>query len=121
MEGGILAQWLWALFGVLIYNYLSFTIVKDEADDVSKNFKFKPYALKRWDNWVWSLLCVPIIVVYGDDLWYYAMAYFEKDWEFRSVVYLTAGVVAEGLYYLLRKALKIIRALKGNGNKANLG
>ena len=105
--------WLWAVFGVILYNYLSFNLHKDELDDSGKQFSFKTYRKGRWDNWVWSILCVPVIVVYGDQLWYYTMAYFEKDWKFYDVIYLGAGVLAEGLYYILKKFKLVINALRG--------
>lgn len=118
VESGQLIQeskpWLWAIFGVILYNYLSFNLHKDELDDTGKSFSFKTYRKSRWDNWVWSLLCVPVIVVYGDQLWYYTMAYFEKDWEFYAVIYLGAGVLAEFLYYVLKKGKLVINALRGN-------
>lgn len=105
--------WAWALFGVVLYNYLVFNLAKDELDDSRKKFVFKRYAKAKWDNWVWSILLVPVIVIYGDQLWYYAMAYFEKDWEFYDVLYLGAGVLAEGLYYVLKKGQVVIKALRG--------
>ena len=97
--------WLWALFGVILYNYLVFNLAKDELDDSKQTFSFRRYAKAKWDNWVWSILLVPVIVIYGDQLWYYVMAYFEKDWQFYDVLYLLAGVLAEGLYYILKKRL----------------
>ena len=107
----ILQQSLWALFGVILYNWLSFTIEKDKFDKEDEPFNFGNYAGKRWDNWIWSLLCVPLIVFKGEQLWYYAMAYFEKDWQFLDVLYLSAGVVAEGLYWLLKKMFSLIAAI----------
>ena len=110
----IIQQSAWALFGVFLYNWLAFTIEKDKFDKDNKPFEFRDYSSKRWDNWIWSLLCVPLIVVYGEQLWYYVMEYFEKDWKFLDVLYLTAGVVAEGLYWLLKKMLSLISHI-GNG------
>ena len=107
----IVQQSIWALFGVLLYNWLSFTIEKDKFDSKSETFNFRDYASKRWDNWIWSLLCVPLIVAKGDQLWYYVMAYYEKDWQFLDILYLSAGVVAEGFYWLLKKMFSLIAAI----------
>lgn len=109
----MMEQWLWAFFGVILYNFLSFVIEKDKSDDEYKRFSLKAYTKQRWDNWILSLLCVPVVVVYGDQLWYYVMQYFEKDWEFLSVLYLLTGAVAELFYFLLKKGVAIIKAVKG--------
>ena len=111
IDDHIIQQSLWALFGVLLYNWLAFTIEKDKFDHKNEPFNFKDYAAKAWDNWIWSLLCVPLIVLKGDQLWYYVMSYYGKDWEFLDVLYLSAGVVAEGLYWLLKKMLSLIAAI----------
>lgn len=119
-QGDILTEgkpWAWALFGVVLYNYLVFNLAKDELDDSRKKFSFRRYVKTKWDNWVWSILLVPVIVVYGDQLWYYTMSYLEKDWKFYDVLYLGAGVLAEGTYYILKKFKLVISALRGN--KAN--
>lgn len=116
-ESGIVdSPWLWAVFGVLMYNYLVFNLAKDELDEAGKSMKLKDYAKNHWDNWIWSLFCVPVVVIFGDQLFYYLMEYFEKDWQFHSVIYLSAGALAEGLYYLLKKVAVIKRALS-NKNK----
>ena len=107
------SPWFWAIFGVVMYNYLVFTLTKDELDDSNKKLSFKTYFNGKWDNWIWALFCVPVIVIYGDQLWYYIMAYYEKDWKFYDVVYLTAGVLAEGLYYLLKKVRVLRKKLSG--------
>lgn len=108
------SPWLWAIFGVVMYNYLVFTLTKDELDDSNKKINFKAYFKEKWDNWVWALFCVPVIVIYGDQLWYYVMAYYEKDWQFYNVIYLGAGVLAEGLYYLLKKFRLLKKRLNGD-------
>lgn len=112
MQIDIFNNWTWALYGVIAYNWLSLSFTKDGYDNTRKKFIFKSYARKRWDNWVWSLMCVPIIVVYGDQLFYYLMEYFKRDWEFLEVIYLLAGALAEFLYYLLKKTKSIINAIK---------
>ena len=109
----LIQQIVWAVFGVILYNFLSFTIAKDKADAKLERFNFGNYAGLRWDNWVWSLLCVPLVVFYGDQLWYYLMEYYEKDWKFLDVLYLSAGFVAEGLYFLLKKLLNLISHIGG--------
>ena len=112
MQIEIFNNWTWALYGIVAYNWLAFSFTKDGFDNTRKKFSFNVYIKNRWDNWVWSLLCVPIIVVYGDQLFYYLMEYFEKDWEFLDVVYLFAGALAELLYLIFKKMKNISKAIK---------
>ena len=58
--------WTWAIYGVILYNYLIFSFTKDGYDDTRKKFLIKRYALKRWDNWIWSILFIPIFTKPGN-------------------------------------------------------
>jgi len=106
-------DWLWALFGVVVYNYLLFVFAKDETDGTRKKFNWQSYKAERWDNWIFSFLMVPIIVIYGEQLWYYVMEWQEKEWKFFDVIFLGSGLLAEGLYFGLKKIKLMINALKG--------
>ncbi len=104
--------WFWAIFGVLLYNYLVFNIAKDEVDNTSKSFSYKRYVKTHWDNWIWSFILVPVIVIFGHQLFYYLMQWQGWDWQFYDVFYLSAGVLAEGLYYVLKKFSIVVKALR---------
>lgn len=105
-------HWTWAIYGVIVFNWLAYMFTKDGYDDTRKKFRPKAYALRRWDNWVWSFLFIPIVVVYAKEIFYYFMQAYEKDWTFYDVVYLGAGALSEFVYYLFKKLRSITQALK---------
>lgn len=53
------------LMGWLAWNVLLFVIEKDGYDDQEKEFPFKAYVKKRWDNWLASLVLVPVLLWLG--------------------------------------------------------
>lgn len=89
-------QWFWAIFGVFVYEIAFFVMATDEFDGSSKNLSYKEYTNDNWPNWLFAFICVPITVFYGQQVWYYVMANFEKDWAFQDVLFLTSGALAAG-------------------------
>ncbi len=104
--------WVWAVYGVLMYNFLAYMFTKDGYDESRKKFRFPAYAKKRWENWFWSFLFVPVVVILGTEIFYYFMQAYEKDWEFNNAIYLLAGPLSEFVYYLFKKTRRIIQALR---------
>ena len=105
-------HWFWAVYGVLMYNFLAYMYTKDGYDNTRKKFRFPIYFKKRWDNWAWSFLFVPLVVIFGTEIFYYFMQAYEKDWEFNKAIYLLAGPLSELVYFLFRKVSRINKALK---------
>lgn len=54
-----------ALFGWLAFNVILFRVEKDKSDDANVDFPIKAYVLKYWDNWLASLVCVPVLLYVG--------------------------------------------------------
>ena len=58
----------------------------------------KKYLSKNWDNWLLSLILVPIIATKAEGIWAGAMDIFTKTWTFYDVYYLGVGALVEALY-----------------------
>ena len=56
---------LLALLGFLAWVIGAFTIEKDSYDDLEKDFPYRTYIKKNWDNWVWNLIIAFILIVVG--------------------------------------------------------
>jgi len=54
-----------ALFGWLAFNVIMFSMEKDGADQLNVEFSPLQYFYKKWDNWLASLICVPIVLYLG--------------------------------------------------------
>lgn len=53
---------LLAFFGWLAWNGIMFSVHKDEDE---KNFNLKSYALEHYDNWLASLVVIPVLLIVG--------------------------------------------------------
>jgi hypothetical protein len=110
-------QWVWAVLGVVIYEAAFFVMATDELDGTKKRFNYKKYKDDNWPNWFFALLCVPITVVFGEQIWYYLMNHLGKDWVFMDVLFLLSGPLADGIFWGLKKIKIIVNSVKSNSSK----
>lgn len=54
-----------SFFSWFAYNVIMFRIKKDEFDDKDLEFKLSSYVSHTWDNWLSSLVMVPILLWLG--------------------------------------------------------
>jgi hypothetical protein len=54
-----------SLFAWLAFNVILFRMEKDIADDKNEAFNLGLYLQKTWDNWLASLVCVPVLLYIG--------------------------------------------------------
>ena len=87
-----------AAYGFLIYTVLMFVIKKDEYDNEDKDFSIKKYFKQNWDNWLLSLILVPIIATKAEDIWLASMEVVGRSWRFFIFYYLGVGALVELLY-----------------------
>lgn len=91
-----------ALFGWLAFNVILFRIEKDKSDDTEINFSIKHYANKTWDNWLASLVCVPIVLYIGYSKLSIGMIDAENP-QWNDLYYLGAGFLPELIIVLWKK------------------
>jgi len=91
-----------AFYGFLIYSVIMFVTEKDEFDAEDKKFSIKKYLSHNWDNWLLSLILVPVIATKAQDIWAGAMEIGGFEWNFYQVYYLGVGAVVEALYTLIK-------------------
>ena len=65
METIITHPFFATFFGWLAFNILLFSIDKDTFDDQKRVFPIKEYIGYTWDNWLRSLLMIPVILFVG--------------------------------------------------------
>jgi len=83
-----------AFFGWLAFNVILFRIEKDKADDLDQAYDLKKYFSKSWDNWLASLVCVPIVLYLGYNQIGIGVIDAEKP-EWKDLYYLGAGFLPE--------------------------
>lgn len=89
--------------GWLAWNVLVFRLEKDKYDDEGKEFPLSTYIAKTYDNWLSSLLFVPIILFMGyRQLGFNAFGTIEEiGWN--DLFYVCAGFISEAVYYMIKK------------------
>ena len=83
-----------AFFGWLAFTLILLRVEKDKADDVDKSFSIISYASKYWDNWLASLVCVPIVLYLGYNQIGIGMIDAENP-QWKDLYYLGAGFLPE--------------------------
>lgn len=94
-----------SLLGWLVWNIGLFSYEKDKHDDAEKEFDVVAYYKKYWDNWLLSLVCVPILVIIGmrglgldpiplDDF---------KHLQWNDLYYFGSGALAEAVKVIIKK------------------
>ena len=91
-----------AAYGFLIYTVVLFVMEKDDYDDANEHFSIKKYFNRNWDNWLLSLILVPIIATKAGELWLGAMDIAGKSWRFFIIYYLGVGAIVEMLYTAIK-------------------
>lgn len=89
----------------LVWNVIIFRIEKDKFDDEDKEFPLKTYAQKTWDNWLTSLLMIPVLLFLGyKGLAIHPMAVLGSEpLEWSDSYYLGAGFFTEAVMYGIKK------------------
>lgn len=100
-------NYLIALFGWFIYNFLLFNLDKDGKDDKGLHFNYNKYVSTHWDNWLFTLLLAPVLVYYMDDILTIIERYTDKKFDHLDIYYLGCGVLTELVYYGLSKLNKL--------------
>lgn len=60
-----LYNWYISFFAWAAYNVIIFRIAKDEFDKRHEKFQYGMYFSETWDNWLSSLVMVPILLWLG--------------------------------------------------------
>lgn len=92
------------LLGWIAWNFYEFKNAKDDHDDKNEKFDIGVYIYKKWDNWVWTLLCAFILLVIGHNgLGLDLVRHFGLDLQWSDLYYLCSGFASEAVSFLVRK------------------
>jgi hypothetical protein len=94
----LLANYFIAFFGSVLWNFFLFTKAKNAADDDNQDFPYQKYFKKNWDNWVFTAICAPVLVWYGEDIVKALAGWTGWQLTFYKFYYLGAGILVELIY-----------------------
>jgi hypothetical protein len=99
---------LLSILGWLAWNVALFSLEKDEFDEQEKPFSLKHYAALYYDNWLLSLVFVPILIIVGIrglNLSAIPIGDFQ-DLQWHDMYYLGSGFFAELVKVTIKKLRK---------------
>lgn len=91
MDTLITNHWIIALVGWAAFIVISLSMDKDLKDESGQAFPIGPYIQTKWDNWLASLVCVPVLVIIGR----YGMDLSLTGIQWADLYYLAAGIAPE--------------------------
>jgi len=108
-----------AFYGFILFNFGRFVVFKDENLDNKPNFlkkgtKIKAYFWATWDNWVWSLLFIPVVAYNMEDIVIEVSSWFNWNLTPKYLYYFSTGIVSEGAYVGIKKLFKLFPKKNGN-------
>jgi hypothetical protein len=92
MEDLISNPWIVGLIGWIAFTVTNLSLDKDLKDEHDQAFPMIPYFKKNWDNWLRSLVFIPVLVVVGK---YGAEFQSTAGIEWSDLYYLSAGIAPE--------------------------
>lgn len=99
-----LHNWHITLIGWFVWNVGLLSLTKDEYDDSGKDFLLKSYAKDHWDNWLFSLVAIPAILIAGSQgFGMDALAVIDIKMKWSNLYYLGSGFFAESAKYSYKK------------------
>ncbi len=93
-----------AFYGWIFFNVVTLGFAKDEDDEKKKRFNYRIWWRYQWDNVAITLLAIPIVVEFTDDLWLLVISgIFSKDWPYNQLSLMGAVPLVQGIYYVWKK------------------
>jgi hypothetical protein len=104
-------NFLISIFGWLAWNFSILSIDKDKYDTTGKAFPLKEYAHKHWDNWIGSLITIPLLLYIGyrglDLNPLSAIDLHTVGWN--DLYYMCSGFAFEAIKYAIGKTQNIFK------------
>jgi len=99
---------LLTVLGWLAWNIGLFSFEKDKADDKGEVFDVRKYVRCYWDNWLFSAIFIPILIIVGiKQLGLEALPIDDAaHMKWNDLYYLGAGCAAEAAKYFTQRIIK---------------
>lgn len=99
-------EYFMAFYGVLVYYAIVWSLAKNAAEKKKVKFNFKKWRLSITDNVIVTLLIVPIVIIFDDEIVYLYNQFAEQDIVLGKWIYLMAGVLTDLIFRLVQKLRK---------------
>ena len=97
---------LLVLYGVLIQIAMQLMLSKDKTDEQNKNFNFKAFFQKNWDNFLFYLILVPAGALFHEDIIELYNTLTGSQIKSTNLTYIFSGLFISIIVQLLHKQLR---------------
>lgn len=94
-------EYFLVFYGVVIWYVAAWSFEKNKYDRKGKDFSFRDWKRKTYDNFIVTLVVAPLVVVFDDELLALYNQLTGKDVQLGRMIYLFAGPVTDFLYRLI--------------------
>lgn len=100
-------NFLITFLGWIGWNWFEFTQAKDAYDEKNEPFDLKKYCGKKWDNWIWTLICAACLYIIGmRGLGMALVQTFDEKLQWSDLYYFGTGFFSEAVSYAYRRWVK---------------
>ena len=92
-----------AMYGVVAYFILLWSLSKDKYDHDEKKFCFKKWWSKNYDNFLVTMVIVPLVIIYDEEVVSIIKRIFDYEIQTNSFVYILSCPIVDLLYSAVNK------------------
>ena len=99
-------EYFMAFYGVVVYYAIIWSLAKNKAEKAKQKFNWKKWKTEVKDNFVVTLLVVPLVIIFDDEIVLLYNNFVEKDIVMGKYIYIMAGPLTDMLFRIVQKFKK---------------
>jgi hypothetical protein len=99
-------EYLMAFYGVIVYYAIVWSLAKNACEKKGVKFNFKKWKQATKDNLIVTILIVPLVIIFDDEIVYLYNEFAEDDIVMGKWIYLMAGPLTDLIFRLVQKLRK---------------
>ena len=96
-------EYFMAFYGVIVYYAIVWSLAKNAAERKGIKFDWKKWKKDTKDNFIVTLLVVPLVIIFDDEIIYLYNNFAEKDLQMGKYIYILAGPLTDLLFRIVQK------------------
>ena len=99
-------EYFMAFYGVVVYYAILWSLAKNKAEKAKQKFIWKKWKDEVKDNFIVTLLIVPLVIIFDDEIVMIYNNFAEKDIAMGKYIYIMAGPLTDLLFRIVQKFRK---------------
>jgi hypothetical protein len=99
-------EYFMAFYGVFVYYAIIWSLAKNKAERAKQKFNWKKWKTETKDNFIVTLLIVPLVIIFDDEIVMLYNNFMEKDIVMGKYIYIMAGPLTDFIFRGVQKLRK---------------